>query len=257
MKEFPVPNWSVLRREPIIPGLLISACLHLAILALVQPSPGSDMARTILINARLDPVAPRHAEVAPRQASTLPVAPPEPETRAAVMAIAATSPFSIPDLANPGANPTATSITATKTEPAPAPQTSQAAIAASNTGMGSVSPSGGPTEASNRPSLPLGIDTTWYSFRQVDTPPKALERIEPDYPEAARRRNQEGSVKLLLEIDDLGRVQSAEVIEAQPPGIFDEAALIAARKTRFQPAMKEGRPVRSRGYQRMRFGLED
>ena len=56
MKELPVPDWSALMREPIILGLLLSACLHLAALGLIQPSPGSGKARTVVIHARLHPV---------------------------------------------------------------------------------------------------------------------------------------------------------------------------------------------------------
>ena len=54
------------------------------------------------------------------------------------------------------------------------------------------------------PSLPIGIDTTWYVARQVDHHPKVIGVIEPAYPEEAKRRNIEGSLKLMLKIDDLG-----------------------------------------------------
>ena len=73
----------------------------------------------------------------------------------------------------------------------------------------------------------------------------------------AKRRNIEGTLKLMLKIDDLGRVQSAEVVEATSPGVFDEAALAAFRNAKFQPAMKEGRPVRYQAYFRVDFKLKD
>jgi protein TonB len=103
----------------------------------------------------------------------------------------------------------------------------------------------------------LGIDTNWYQARQVDKHPKAIGSVRPVYPEAAQRDNIEGTLKLKLRIDDLGRVQDAEVVEATPPGIFDEAALAAFRKARFQPAMKDGRPVRYEAYIRVEFELKD
>lgn len=118
-------------------------------------------------------------------------------------------------------------------------------------------PNVGPAPLSPLPALPLGIDTTWYLARQVDVHPRAIGRIEPAYPEEARRRNQEGTLKLMLKIDELGRVKEAEVVEAQPPGMFDEAALAAFRNARFQPAMKDGRPVRYQAYMRVDFKLED
>ncbi len=122
---------------------------------------------------------------------------------------------------------------------------------------GTAPPDLGPTSAPALPTAPLGVDTTWYQVRQVDSQPRALTRVEPRYPEQARRRNLEGTLKLMLKIDDLGRVQSAEVVEADPPGVFEETAQEAFRKIRFQPAMKDGRPVRIQAYYRIDFKLED
>lgn len=102
-----------------------------------------------------------------------------------------------------------------------------------------------------------GIDPTWYRARQVDTPARSIGNITPVYPEEARRRNKDGTLKLMLKIDDLGRVRDAEVVEAEPPGIFEESALEAFRAAHFQPAMKDGRPVRYQAYIRVRFRLKD
>jgi len=107
------------------------------------------------------------------------------------------------------------------------------------------------------PSLPVGIDTHWYLARQVDIHPKAIGSIDPAYPEEARQRNIEGTLKLMLKIDDLGQVQSVEVVEATPPGVFDDAAIAAFRAARFQPALKDGRPVRYQAYMRVDFKLKD
>jgi protein TonB len=100
------------------------------------------------------------------------------------------------------------------------------------------------------------VDTTWYLARQVDRHPRAIGNITPKYPELARQRNQEGTLKLRVKIDDLGRVREVEVVEAQPPEVFDEAALEAFRAARFHPAMKDGRPVRYEAYMRVEFKLE-
>ena len=107
------------------------------------------------------------------------------------------------------------------------------------------------------PALPLGVDDTWYQARQVDVQTRVIGRIAPAYPDAARRRSQEGTLRAMLKIDDLGRVQSVEVVEAQPPGVFEEAALEALRQARFRPAMKDGRPVRFQATLRVDFKLED
>ncbi len=65
MKELSVLNWPALSRQPIVHALLLSACLHLALTALIQPTPGSGMARTVVINASLETVAPPNKSEAP------------------------------------------------------------------------------------------------------------------------------------------------------------------------------------------------
>lgn len=256
MKELPVLNWPALSREPIIRALLLSACLHLALAALIQPAPGSRRVRTVVIDARLE--APRSkaeasapAAVASTPAGTLaslPAPPPPEAPQPALLASDQPSPSALPIPVPP---PVAAA-------PPHAATTSVSSVSHNPSLAGSNAPSAGPaTSAPLLPTLPLGIDTTWYMARQVDSHPRAMGRIEPAYPEEARRRNLEGTLKLMLKIDDLGRVQSAEVVEANPPGVFDEAALQAFRDARFQPAMKEGRPVRYQAYMRVDFKLED
>lgn len=209
------------------------------------------MARTVVINARMEAVEPRQPEVMPAQtdpaaASTeSPPPTPEPGAQAAILTGQATSSLPIPEPAPPAVTATA--------EPAPPVSAAASHGPASRPAPTSV----GPPVTSSLPSLPMGIDTTWYQARQVDVQAKAIGRVEPVYPLEAQRRNQEGTLKLMLRIDDLGRVLSVEVVEANPPGVFDEAALEAFRKARFQPAMKDGRPVRYQAYIRVDFKLED
>jgi protein TonB len=256
MKELPVLNWPALSREPIIRALLLSACLHLALAALIQPAPGSRRVRTVVIDARLEASQSKAEPSTPAAAASipagtpagLPAAPPPEAPQPALLASDQPSPSALPIPVMP---PVA----------AEAPHAATASVSSFSRNpslAGSNAPSAGPaTSAPLLPTLPLGIDTTWYMARQVDSHPRAMGRIEPAYPEEARRRNLEGTLKLMLKIDDLGRVQSAEVVEANPPGVFDEAALQAFRDARFQPAMKEGRPVRYQAYMRVDFKLED
>lgn len=104
---------------------------------------------------------------------------------------------------------------------------------------------------SSLPTLELGVDSTWYLAKQVDEQPQAIGKIEPVYPEEARRQGLGCSLKLRLKIDAQGRVRDAEVVEAQPPEVFDAAALTAFRNARFRPAIKDGRPVRIEAYYRL------
>lgn len=104
--------------------------------------------------------------------------------------------------------------------------------------------------------LPLIEDPTWYPAKQVDVHPRAVNSIQPVYPAVAVEGEIEGSVVVLLLIDEAGNVKEASVSEAQPEGIFDESALAAFRMARFIPAQKNGRAVKSRLQIRVGFELD-
>ena len=80
-------------------------------------------------------------------------------------------------------------------------------------------------------------------------------RPAPEYPRAARRDGVEGFVVVRLRVDETGRVVDAVVTEAEPPGVFDLAALRAARTYRYDPAQVAGRPVPDTLEQRIVFRL--
>jgi protein TonB len=79
-----------------------------------------------------------------------------------------------------------------------------------------------------------------------------LEQVIPKFPARARRMDvSEGSVALEYTVDERGAVKDAVVVSASPPGVFDEAALSAIRRWRYQPKLQDGKPVASR--KRFRF----
>jgi len=250
--------------EPIAQGLLFSLALHLAIAVIFQPAAGSSGRHTVVINARLQPAA-SPAEQAPESTEVPTEAVTEPEAGPSTALLTATTPSPappIPQVVAPVRDASATPNTPAPPISAAAPVSvpEASATSAGDTASSPAQPAEklrGGAQSTGLPSLPIGIDTTWYVARQVDHHPKVIGVIEPAYPEEAKRRNIEGSLKLMLKIDDLGRVQSAEVVEATPPGVFDDAALAAFRDARFRPAMKDGRPVRYQAYIRVEFKLKD
>lgn len=90
----------------------------------------------------------------------------------------------------------------------------------------------------------------------VDVPPRPAQRVAPDYPPRARKDFVTGYVTMSLLIGIDGAVQDVRVLEAEPAGVFDDAAMSAVRQWRFQPAMYQGRPVPLRARQTLRFELE-
>jgi len=85
--------------------------------------------------------------------------------------------------------------------------------------------------------------------------PRFMKQVMPRYPLFARRTGREGRVVLRLFIDEEGRLLDVEVVERAGFG-FDESALEAVRMSTFLPAVKDGRPVKSRILLPVRFVLE-
>ena len=62
------------------------------------------------------------------------------------------------------------------------------------------------------------------------------------YPSAAKADGVEGQVKVAYGVTVDGRVVRATVVESEPAGVFDEAALEAVRQWRFNPPVADGKP---------------
>lgn len=106
---------------------------------------------------------------------------------------------------------------------------------------------GAPTEPMG-PAVPMALleDPEYYPARLLDRLPMPLAEVVLQYPDAAAEAEVSGRVVLLLMIDELGVVVDATVIEADPPGYFEEAAIESFREVLFQPAYRHGRAVKSR-----------
>ncbi len=83
-------------------------------------------------------------------------------------------------------------------------------------------------------------------------------KVNPVYPRRALERGIEGYVLLEFTVTRLGTVENAVVIEADPPNIFDRAAIQAASKFKYKPRVVDGEPIAVPGVQNLiRFELED
>ena len=80
-------------------------------------------------------------------------------------------------------------------------------------------------------------------FVEVDKVPELLSPLKPEYPKLAKLAGIEGTVYLKLLIDEKGNVEKIKV-EQGVKDIIDEAALNAARKAKFSPAMLNNKPVK-------------
>lgn len=237
----------------------MSLALHLALLAFVSPQGTWDVTPPIIITARLNldsPPAPSPPVPAPDSPVAKDTPPPAPKaTQPAPMPVpqAEAEPAPTPQ---PAVTPAPGPAPMPPTTPAQTPPAMPAPATAGAVAAPSAPPSSG-TQPPQEGGLPSPLDPTWYLARQVDSHPRAITSIRPPYPEAARRREQEGTLKLMVKINELGRVVDVEVVEASPPGAFEEVTLEAFRNARFHPALRQGRPVRYQAYMRVEFKLDN
>jgi len=88
-------------------------------------------------------------------------------------------------------------------------------------------------------------------------PPRSATRALPvDYPALARREGLEGRVVLRLRVSSGGRVVAAEVATSSGHALLDDAALAAAARWTFEPALRDGVPVDAWVLVPVRFTLE-
>lgn len=66
--------------------------------------------------------------------------------------------------------------------------------------------------------------------------PIALKIVQPIYPESALERGEQGVVVIEYMLDSDGGVRDSRVVEADPPRVFDAAAMQALRGWRYDPA---------------------
>lgn len=82
-----------------------------------------------------------------------------------------------------------------------------------------------------------------------------LVRVPPMYPKRALRMKKEGFVTMRFTIDAQGLVLDIAVIEAEPPGMFEDAAMNALKKWKFKPKIVNGKAVIQQGEQTINFTL--
>jgi protein TonB len=84
-----------------------------------------------------------------------------------------------------------------------------------------------------------------------------VSRTAPQYPYQATRRHIEGWVRVSFLVTAAGDVEDVVLLESEPEGIFDRAALRAVSKWKFKPRIVDGRPVAARAEQVVEFRLNE
>src|SRR5690606_27323519 len=82
---------------------------------------------------------------------------------------------------------------------------------------------------------------------------KRIRMVPPTYPPDALRKGIEGWVELVFTVLPNGTVDDVQVRNASPADVFDDAAIRAVRQWRFEPVVRDGKPVPQRAMVRLRF----
>ena len=91
----------------------------------------------------------------------------------------------------------------------------------------------------------------------VSEPPVQVKTVNPEYPIGALKDGVTGTVWLQVYIDTLGNVSNPTVIKDSGKNAgFEEAAIEAALKTRWKPAIYDGRPVAVKVTYKVDFNLK-
>lgn len=101
----------------------------------------------------------------------------------------------------------------------------------------------------------VSIGTGGYSSDGEYLP---IVKVKPIYPRRAQTRGIEGYVLLQFTVTKSGAVADPVVLESEPPGIFDRAAINAALKFKYKPKVVNGEPIDVAGVpHRITFELAD
>jgi len=111
-----------------------------------------------------------------------------------------------------------------------------------------IPPTGAPHNNSGTPfhfpegtGVPIPLDTTLERVRDPDGPLISIVRVQPTYPAIAQARGLEGWVDVRFDVLITGQVTNI-VVTASSDGIFERAAIRAAKKFRFRAPVVDGVP---------------
>jgi protein TonB len=107
------------------------------------------------------------------------------------------------------------------------------------------------TTTADRPDLGVAVELPTFSPDFAPPPateldartiaePQLISHVDPEYPREALLDGTSGWVRVAFEVQPDGRVDDVSVIEADPPRVFNRAAVRAVKRWRFQPSSGAG-----------------
>lgn len=95
-----------------------------------------------------------------------------------------------------------------------------------------------------------------FELDDLDQPLITLTRMQPVYPVSARKKGIQGWVQVRFLVNEHGRAEEPFVVDADPPGTFNESVINCLAGWRFKPGTVDGLPVKVLAETVIRFELE-
>ena len=103
----------------------------------------------------------------------------------------------------------------------------------------------------------LAVDTS-AGLSASDGEYLPIVKVAPIYPSRAQSRGTEGWVLLSFTVTETGSVVDPQVLDADPPGVFDRAAMKAVERFKYKPRVINGQPQVVHGVEHLiTFKLDD
>jgi len=137
-----------------------------------------------------------------------------------------------------------------KIEPPPSPQnvsTNTKASVAAGLDQSSLAPAGVDFGGTGEGGLRSGGAQQLAMASGNDRGPVPQVRIDPEYPPQAKDRGVEGWCLFQFTVTREGRVKDIVILDAQPKGIWDRSIIRAVSNWRYQPALRDGKPLETVG----------
>ena len=204
----------------------------------VEPAAAQNLGIAVELSApqTIEPAAPQMQEAQ----EALPVAPPP-------------SPEPAPQLVP---QPVSEPVPQVQPEPKTAKPVRQRTVSQKKTVVAQ-QPSAQPVQNSATPaSSARAVLETATTGPTTPKPLAAYANAKPRYPDLARKRGQQGLVRVLAQVDEQGVPADVRVAQSSGYSLLDEAALHAVRKWRFTPGMLNGLPVRGSAVVPVEFRLQ-
>lgn len=104
----------------------------------------------------------------------------------------------------------------------------------------------------------IALNTSGFGLAPADGDYLPLVKIRPTYPEYALGRGIEGYVIVEFTVTRKGTTRNVRVVEADPPDVFNKAAIEAATEFEYKPRIVDGSPIEVKGVKnKIIFRFED